>query len=495
MDDWSEAVRAARTDDLEQPDRALLLRMLDDAMALADSERSNAAMRRQADALNSAVAEYRATQDVGKRLQALPERLQALSERIVLLKAAKVASAVPADGLASIMDQLSQLRVEVANSHKNQWSADLLSSKIDDYIEKKQKERKNSKYVSGFGSRFRNFIETIGDKSLRDYTRQDFEKYRDILDRTPKRSFDRFKTHNLAVAADKNEKRARPFEVLDNVTVDDGYLTPVKTMFTHFVRNGWIPINFATNVVSARTVESHGIFRADEAKSPFTSDQMNVYFRYIVKKRSRATPDFWLPVLALYTGARLNELSQIEPRRVIMHNDRWHIDLLTIYDENEIAQALKTKKISEKTAALLKLKSASARRLIPIHDDLIRIGFIDFVDERRDRRKVIRLFPRLGADKYGYFSSAVGKRLNLDIGRAGVKTDDVSFYSFRHNFSAALTRALVPERTKDRIMGHVVGGAQGHYGNAALEDVESAVIERVNFPGVDITPYLPRKRA
>lgn len=71
MNDWSEAVLTVQTDDPDQPDRALLLRMLDDAISLADSKRSTAAMRRQANALNSAVAEYRATQGVGKRLETL----------------------------------------------------------------------------------------------------------------------------------------------------------------------------------------------------------------------------------------------------------------------------------------------------------------------------------------------------------------------------------------------------------------------------------------
>ncbi|UYO37481.1 site-specific integrase [Rhodopseudomonas palustris] len=496
MDEWSEAVRRAQEDDPEQPDRALLLRMLDDAMDLAERERATAQTRRQADAMQAAVREYKATVKTREHISGITKRITAISDRVATLATApaKARSSEIADLRADFMNEIAKVRDDVQNVHKNQWSADLLSSKVDGYVKAKAKELGSTKHVSTIGPRIRNFLETIGDKPLRDYTRQDFERYRDILDRTPKRAFDRFKTNNLADAAEKNERRAQPFEVIDDKTVDDDYLTPIKTFFTYLVQHLWIPANPAVCVVSSRTRETRRTERPDEARRAFKSEQINAYFQYVVRRRSRATEDYWLPILALYTGARLNELCQIEPRRIIMHNGRWHIDLLTIYDPNEIESAVKNLQGAEKVKARLKLKTASARRQIPIHDDLIKIGFVEFVDQRRNHTKYLRLFPSLQPDQYGYYSSAVGKRLNRDIKRAGAKAADTSFYSFRHSFSSALERALVPSRTKDRIMGHLVAGAQGHYMEPELEAVETAVIERVTFPGVDISPYLPRKR-
>lgn len=496
MDEWSEAVRRAQEDDPEQPDRALLLRMLDDAMDLAERERATAQTRRQADAMQAAVREYKATVKTREHISGITKRITSISDRVAALAVApaKARSSEIADLRADFMNEIAKVRDDVQNVHRNQWSADLLSAKVDGYVKAKTKELGSTKHVSTIGPRIRNFLETIGDKPLRDYTRQDFEKYRDILDRTPKRAFDRFKTNNLADAAEKNERRAQPFEVIDDKTVDDDYLTPIKTFFTYLVQHLWIPANPAVCVVSSRTRETRRTERPDEARRAFKSEQINAYFQYVVRRRSRATEDYWLPILALYTGARLNELCQIEPRRIIMHNGRWHIDLLTIYDPIEIESAVRNLQGDEKVKARLKLKTASARRQIPIHDDLIKIGFVDFVDQRRSHPKYLRLFPSLRPDQYGYYSSAVGKRLNRDIKRAGAKTADTSFYSFRHSFSSALERALVPPRTKDRIMGHLVAGAQGHYMEPELEAVETAVIERVSFPGVDISPYLSRKR-
>lgn len=506
MDEWSEAVRKAHEDDPEHPDRALLRRMLDEAMDLAAREREVAQIRRQADAMRAAINEYKAQSELRKRLPVIGERLGEIKARVDALKATAATGKVPASAIVDLravfMNEIAafktELKVDIANVFKNQWSGDLLSTKIDTFVAAKDKNLrisgKENKHVDSAGPRIRDFIATIGDKPMRDYTRQDFERYRDILDRTPKRSFDRFKTHNLSIAADRNEKRLQPFEILDSVTIDDGYLFHVKSFFSYLVLHNLIPANPVVGIVSSRTREKRRTQRPDEARRPFAPDQINTYFRYIVAKRSRATEDYWLPILALYTGARPNELCQIEPRRIIIHNGRWHIDLLTIYDKNEIEHAIKGLPKEEKAAARLQLKTASARRQIPIHDDLIKIGFIDFVDRRRNDPKYMRLFPTLKPDRYGYYWSAVGKRLNLDIGRASAKAEDTSFYSFRHNFAAALVRAKAPDRTKDRIMGHLIIGAQGHYGNAELEDVETEVIERVSFPGVDITPYLPRKR-
>lgn len=221
MDDWSESVRTAQTDDPAQPDRALLLRMLDDAMALADSERSTAAMRRQTDALQTTVNEYRVAADLRDRLPDIGARLGAINDRVASLRASapKASVSAIADLRADLMNEIAKLRDDVQNAHKNQWSGDLLSSKIDTYVTAKDKELGGSKHVSTMPARIRNFIDTIGDKPIRDYTRQDFERYRDVLDRCPKRAFDRFKTYDLGAAADANEKRLRPFEILDEKNV------------------------------------------------------------------------------------------------------------------------------------------------------------------------------------------------------------------------------------------------------------------------------------
>ncbi|MDF7826851.1 hypothetical protein P4B35_22680 [Pontiellaceae bacterium B12227] len=76
---------------------------------------------------------------------------------------------------------------------------------------------------------------------------------------------------------------------------------------------------------------------------------------------------YWVPLLGLYTGARLNELCQLHTDDVYQLDGVWLIDI----NDND---APKTHK---------HLKNASSERLVPVHPELIRRGFIHFVQKRQ----------------------------------------------------------------------------------------------------------------
>uniref|UniRef100_A0A9E7ZMY9 Site-specific integrase n=1 Tax=Bosea sp. NBC_00436 TaxID=2969620 RepID=A0A9E7ZMY9_9HYPH len=492
MDDWAEVVRKAIEDDPEQPDRALLSRMLDEAMALNDGQSVAARHRHEAAEIRAATSELVAVTEVGKRLRDAVERVGPIARRVAAdvkekaerlrdLEARRAPSNEIADLRQEMADAMASMRAVVLTAHKERWSAEPLSTHLPAYLAAKTIALKDSKHLSAAKPKIELFIRTVGDKPVRDYERADFETFRNLLDQTPKGWKARFKTENLATAVAANAKLSRPLAPMEPKTVDDGYLTHVKNCFGWLDTARKIERNPGVGVVSARTDPQQ---RPDEGRFPFTPPALSAYLAYAAKKRSRATPDYWMPLLALYTGARLNELCQIEPGRIVEREGAWLIDLLTIYDRQELERLPETER--------LKLKSASARREIPVHDDLVAAGFLDFVQSRRGRRG--RLFPTLKADQFGYYSSAISKRLNLDIARAEAKAGRVSFYSLRHNFRAALTNASVPDRTADRVMGHVIQGAQAHYGSPHLEAAEILAVRRIAFPGVDITPYLSRGR-
>lgn len=81
MDDWAEAVRKAIEDDPEQPDRALLSRMLDEAMALNDGQSVAARHRHEAAEIRAAASELVAVTEAGRRLRDAVERVGPLARR------------------------------------------------------------------------------------------------------------------------------------------------------------------------------------------------------------------------------------------------------------------------------------------------------------------------------------------------------------------------------------------------------------------------------
>lgn len=510
MDDWAEAVRGAIEGDPDQPDRALLLRMLDDAMTLVQMERDVASTHQRATELRAATAEFVAVKEVSDRVREVAERtvpiMRAAEQSVPIMqgmaadieaKAARIrdleAIHAPSDAIADLrremIESMASMRSLVLNAHKERWSEKPLSSFLPAYLEEKAKKLKESKHASTLEPRIRIFIRTIGDKAVRDYDRSDFERFRDLLDRTPSRWEVRFKTDDMAEAIRANDGMTRPVPPMSPTTVDDGYLSPVKNIFSWLCARQKIERNSGVGVVSWRTDPQQ---RPDEQRLPFQPDALSAYLAHTVRTRSRATPDYWMPILALYTGARLNELCQIDPRRIIQRDGVWLLDLLTIFDRDEIDRMSETDR--------LRIKSAAGRREIPLHDDLIATGFLDFVRERERRnRSGGRLFSGVRPDAYGYYSTVISKRLNNDIVRAGAKSDRVSFYSLRHNFRDALRGVPVPDRLADRVMGHLVPGAQGHYGSPSLERAEIDMIRKIAFPGVDISPYIdgppPRRRS
>ena len=65
---------------------------------------------------------------------------------------------------------------------------------------------------------------------------------------------------------------------------------------------------------------------------------------------------------------------------------------------------------SEPSGSAKTLKTATSRRKIPVHPELIKIGFLQFVESRKKTTSSPRLFPDLKPDKYGNHASYALKR-------------------------------------------------------------------------------------
>jgi integrase len=177
---------------------------------------------------------------------------------------------------------------------------------------------------------------------------------------------------------------------------------------------------------------------------------------------------YWLPLLALFTGARLEELAQL-----LVHDIRPVKELgyyINISDE----------------AAHSQLKNAASRRRIPLHRTLIDCGFLDYAQSMRGGHL---LFPALKPNSRrklgGYFSTFFSAYL-----RKRVRLTDTRkvFHSFRHTFKDVCRRAGIDEAVHDALTGHTAPHAGRRYGNEhyPLEPLFAA-IERYEIPGLDLS--------
>lgn len=177
---------------------------------------------------------------------------------------------------------------------------------------------------------------------------------------------------------------------------------------------------------------------------------------------------FWLPLLALLTGARLEELAQLQVCDVQKAKDLGHY--LSITDiGNTGAQ----------------LKNIHSRRNIPIHPILIACGFLDHVKNRGNGY----LFPDLKTNprgkRSGYFSNWFSTYLRKKI---GIKDTRKVFHSFRHTFKDVCRTNGIEEAVHDALTGHKSPSISREYGNDQfpLPPLFNA-IHRFEIPELDLS--------
>lgn len=169
-------------------------------------------------------------------------------------------------------------------------------------------------------------------------------------------------------------------------------------------------------------------------------------------KKAGAFAAYWIPLLALYTGARCSELCQLLVQDI---DTTGHVPLIKITDQSE-GQHVKT------TASV---------RTIPIHSELIRLGFLEYASSQ----KCTRLWPDLPVREGkagGFFSQWFGSlRRSLDV------PDTLVFHGFRHTVRSSLSGSRVPEPIIDRLLGHESHGSIGArvYTHLQIEQLAQAI--------------------
>lgn len=191
---------------------------------------------------------------------------------------------------------------------------------------------------------------------------------------------------------------------------------------------------------------------------------------------------YWLPLLGLLSGGRLNELSQLYLNDIVQsaeNSDIWYIDFnLNTPDKIDSDESDFD---PDKT-----LKSVNAIRVVPIHNVLIKAGLIEYVDALRKAGHT-RLFPELKHDTVKGYGKPAGSWFNekflgkkLGIVRNGQKT----FHSLRHCFLTATERNDVPERVMVTLAGHERGKSQSmsRYAKDRSAAELKGFIDRLIFP-------------
>jgi len=253
---------------------------------------------------------------------------------------------------------------------------------------------------------YQDLAEFIGDKGIKTVSHQDAQTIKKNLQRLP---------------SSRNKRaiyRGKTIKQVLKISVPDNHLMSIKTINTRLgcyselfkwaLKNGYADVNVFDGLGLKDNRKSRDLrlpFTPQDLKDIFSSDAIN---------KATKRWQYWLPVLGIFTGARLNELCQLQRQDVKQVNGIWCI---SITDEGQQQH----------------LKSTSSKRLIPIHNKLVSLGFIEFVNNDSNTAKTNRIFPELTL-RNDMFSHTPSKWFGNLKQRVLVESDKKSFHSFRHTF-------------------------------------------------------------
>lgn len=294
-------------------------------------------------------------------------------------------------------------------------------------------------------------------------------------------------------------------------TVKQSYLSKASECLKWAQKKGYVSANPCANVFEQTQLDPSA-FQCLERKPLSTDDLQLVFgaewFRFGGPSPTAAGKPaknfrsfhYWLPLLGIYTGGRINELSQLYLDDFKVTREGEHYIAFTLDrpdkkadedgDDVDPLDAVATpQRPNDKS-----LKTSNSRRDVPIHDELIRLGLIRYVEALRSAGQE-RLFPELRYDSLKGYGADSRKWFNdrflgntLGIPRDGTRV----FHSLRHNFVMAARHAGLGLRERQQLVGHKRGGDNTMDNNYDHDDELSMLRPKlcmITYPLPAIAPF------
>jgi len=314
-----------------------------------------------------------------------------------------------------------------------------LSVGIENYIDEKGSIRIRS--INEVKHSLNHLIEEWGDIPIGSVTREMTTKFKGHIRKIPRNR-------------KKNPKyRDKDFHELVGMNVKDTISTTTvnkhlgycSSFYDWSINHGYSDINPFKGMKlkkEVRTRDERDRFTELELKKIFGKENY-IHFTNIEKGRYEL---YWTPLIGLFSGLRLGEITSLylDNIKEISGNHRekrWCFDILEEPERED-----------------KHLKTLSSRRIVPIHDILLNLGLIEFIEllKKKDPSRE-RLFQELKISEGSYNKNVSTFFNNRYLPNLGLKTNKKNFHSFRHTVSDHLKQKGIEPHFVNELLGHSSG--------------------------------------
>lgn len=261
------------------------------------------------------------------------------------------------------------------------------------------------------------------------------------------------------------------------LTTVNKYLSALSALFSWAKREGYADRNPCDGLF-------YDIDKRNNPRPPFDAEQLNdilqsPLFTKCAGDGGEHKPGevcirdwrFWIPLICLFTGARIGEIAQLNVTDLEQEWPHW---ILHIRNDEKTGQKTKS----------------GASRIAPVHSKLRALGFIEFFTAQRARAAKDgnpKLFPELSLNERGQNGRA-SRFWRTYLERIGLKSgaDGFGSHSFRHGLADQLRLAGYYDHDIAIVLGHKQNTVTSGYGRLRHGTAArmNEIIEGARFEGV-----------
>lgn len=248
-------------------------------------------------------------------------------------------------------------------------------------------------------------------------------------------------------------------------TINDGYLLHIASLFNWARKEQWVSYN------PFEGLSVHDPVDDQDRRDPFTADQLQTLFtsgpwQEPWREGRGKAGDYWVPLLCLFHGLRNGEAAGLRVEDV-SEEEGFHVIRLQPYGTR-------------------KLKTKGSRGTLALHPELVRLGFLRYVEARRETGEEL-LFPEGAVNSRGQVGAKLSERFSKLVKRLGLEGRKLGMHSFRHCFEDRLREAELPEKTALALARRGETSSGKVYGHGLSARKKAEAIEKVVYPGLDLS--------